>query len=144
MFSKSSEYAIRAAIYIAAEGNKDKKVGISEICDHIVAPQHFTAKILQILTRNHIISSQTGVNGGFFLDEKQPSIQLIEIVKAVEGDRLFSGCGLGLKECSETEPCPLHDQFKTIRSDLISMMQDNTIAGMAKKLKKGSGFLRAE
>ena len=28
MFSKSSEYAIRAAIYIAAKGNKDAKVGI--------------------------------------------------------------------------------------------------------------------
>jgi Rrf2 family iron-sulfur cluster assembly transcriptional regulator len=144
MFSKSSEYAIRAAIYIAAEGNKDKKVGISEICEHIVAPQHFTAKILQILTRNRIISSQTGVNGGFFLDEKQPSIQLIEIVKAVEGDHLFSGCGLGLKECSETEPCPLHHQFKTIRSGLVSMMEGSTIEGMARRLKKGNGFLRLE
>jgi Rrf2 family iron-sulfur cluster assembly transcriptional regulator len=144
MFSKSSEYAIRAAIYIAAEGKKDKKVGISEICEHILAPQHFTAKILQVLSRNRIISSQTGVNGGFFLDKQQGAIQLIEIVKAVEGDHLFSGCGLGLKECSETEPCPLHQQFKTIRSGLVSMMEKATIEGMAKKLKKGNGFLRTE
>jgi Rrf2 family iron-sulfur cluster assembly transcriptional regulator len=144
MFSKSSEYAIRAAIYIAAEGNKDKKVGISEICEHIAAPQHFTAKILQVLSRNHIISSQTGINGGFFLDKKQGAIQLIGIVKALEGDHLFSGCGLGLKECSEKEPCPLHNQFKTIRSALVKMMEEATIEGMARKLKKGNGFLRAE
>jgi len=142
MFSKSSEYAIRAAIYIAAEGNKDKKVGISEICDHIVAPQHFTAKILQILTRNNIISSQKGVNGGFFLGENQHDTRLINIIKAVDGDHLFTGCGLGLKECSETEPCPLHNKFKSLRSGIKNMMEEATIGDMAKKLKKGSGFLR--
>ncbi|QKJ32962.1 Rrf2 family transcriptional regulator [Mucilaginibacter mali] len=142
MFSKSSEYAIRAAIYIAAEGTRDKKIGIGEICDHIVAPRHFTAKILQVLTKNHIISSQAGVNGGFYLDNGQPAISLIEIVKAVDGDGLFKGCGLGLKECSETEPCPIHHQFKPIRNAIIKMMHDATIAGMAAELKKGGGFLR--
>jgi DNA-binding IscR family transcriptional regulator len=63
MFSKSSEYAIRAAIYISAESSDDKKVSISEICEHILAPQHFTAKIMQILTRHNIVSSRKGVNG---------------------------------------------------------------------------------
>lgn len=142
MFSKSSEYAIRAAIYIAAEGSENKKVGIADICDHIVAPQHFTAKILQILTRNNIISSQKGVNGGFYLDKIQNETALIEIVKAVDGNHLFTGCGLGLKECSETEPCPLHNKFKFLRSGIEEMMKEATIEGMAKKLKKGNGFLR--
>lgn len=142
MFSKSSEYAIRAAIYIAAEGTRDKMVGIGEICDHIVAPKHFTAKILQVLTKNQIICSKAGVNGGFYLDNGQPAISLIEIVKAVDGDGLFRGCGLGLKECSETEPCPIHHQFKPIRNSIIKMMEDATVAEMAAELKKGSGFLR--
>ncbi|MDO3626206.1 Rrf2 family transcriptional regulator [Mucilaginibacter sp. BT774] len=97
MFSKSSEYAIWAAIYIAAKGNKDAKVGIAEICDHIVAPQPFTAKILQILSRNNIISSQKGVNGGFFLDHDQYNTRLIDVVLTVDGDNLFTGCGLGSK-----------------------------------------------
>lgn len=142
MFSKSSEYAIRAAIYIAAEGNKDKKVGISEICDHIVAPKHFTAKILQILTRNNIISSQKGVNGGFFLGKNQNDRSLIEIVKAVDGDHLFTGCGLGRKDCSEAIPCPFHSKFKTIQSGIKKIMEDATLGNMAKSLKNGSGFLR--
>ncbi|NHA02578.1 Rrf2 family transcriptional regulator [Mucilaginibacter sp. HC2] len=142
MFSKSSEYAIRAAIYIAAEGTRDKMVGIGEICDHIVAPKHFTAKILQVLTKTRIISSKAGVNGGFYLDNTQPAISLIEIVKAVDGDGLFRGCGLGLKECSEKEPCPIHHQFKPIRNAIIKMMEKATIAEMATELKKGGGFLR--
>jgi Rrf2 family iron-sulfur cluster assembly transcriptional regulator len=142
MFSKSTEYAIRAAIYIAAEVNKDKKVGLSEICDHITAPRPFTAKILQILTRNNVISSKKGVNGGFYLNKAQHSAKLIEIVQAVDGNTLFTRCGLGLKECSETEPCPLHERFAAIRAQLKEMMEEATIDNMAKKLKEGNGFLR--
>ncbi len=144
MFSKSCEYAIRAAIYVSAESTVENKVGIEEICNHIEAPRHFTAKILQILTRNRIISSQKGVNGGFYLDKKQREKNLIEIVYATDGDLLFNGCGLGLKECSETEPCPLHDKFKSIRTNLKKMMEESTIESMSKKLKKGNGFLRTE
>jgi Rrf2 family transcriptional regulator, iron-sulfur cluster assembly transcription factor len=144
MFSKSCEYAIRAAIYISAEGSIEKKVGIADICAHIEAPRHFTAKILQILTRNKIVSSQKGVNGGFYLDKKQNGKPLMEIVFATDGKLVFSGCGLGLSECSETEPCPLHDKFKSIRSAMSKIMEESSIEDMAKKLIKGNGFLRAE
>lgn len=144
MFSKTCEYAIRAVIYISAESNSDNKIGIAEICTSIEAPAHFTAKILQTLTKDGLVSSQKGVNGGFFLDKQQAGNRLIDIVRAIDGDKLFSGCGLGLKYCSEVEPCPLHDKFKSIRSNLKKMMEETTIEDMAKKLKKGKGFLRLD
>lgn len=144
MFSRSCEYGIRAAIYISAEGSISKMVGIEDICAHIEAPKHFTAKILQILTRNEIVSSKKGVNGGFYLNKVQKSKPIIDIVYAIDGKLLFSGCGLGLKECSDTEPCPLHEKFQSIRSNIQKMMSESTIDSMAKKLKKGNGFLREE
>ena len=144
MFSKSCEYAIRAAIYIAAESSIENKIGITEICDHIEAPRHFTAKLLQILSRNKIVSSQKGINGGFYTNKKQIGTRLIDIVMAIDGNVLFTGCGLGLKDCSETEPCPLHDKFKGLRAGIKKMLEDSTIENMANKLKKGNGFLRLE
>jgi Rrf2 family iron-sulfur cluster assembly transcriptional regulator len=61
MFSKSTEYALRAVIYIAREGTKDSKLGIAEIAASIDSPRSFTAKILQLLTAdNKIISSVRG------------------------------------------------------------------------------------
>lgn len=143
MFSKSCEYAIRATIYIAAESSKEKKVGIGDICDHIEAPRHFTAKILQILTRNNIVSSQKGVNGGFYLTREQNTKPISEIVLATDGNLLFKSCGLGLSECSETEPCPLHEKFRAIREGISRMMEESSIESMGGKLKKGNGFLRA-
>src|SRR3569832_564976 len=121
MLSKSSENAIRAAKYISAESCLDKKIGILEICEHILAPQHFTAKIMQVLTRHHIVSSQKGVNGGYYLDEKQQEKKLIDIIRAYDGDQLFAVCILGLKNKTETEPSPQHHTYKAIRSGIKNM-----------------------
>ena len=72
MFSKATEYALRATIYIAQKSTEEKKLGLEEIARAIDSPQSFTAKILQSLTREKIVSSARGPNGGFFLSEIQP------------------------------------------------------------------------
>lgn len=141
MFSKACEYAIRAVVYIASETRDERKVGILEICDHIEAPQHFTAKILQTLSRKHIVNSQKGVNGGFFMDSSQMKKSLRDIVEAIDGTQVFIGCGLGLKQCSETTPCPIHNQFKDIRNRLTKMMESTTIDTLANRLRNGESVL---
>jgi len=144
MFSKTCEYAIRAVIYISFNGTKENKTGITEISTNIEAPVHFTAKILQILVHQDIVSSQKGVNGGFFMNSSQRQKALIEVVRAIDGDVLFSGCGLGLKTCSDDEPCPFHDKFKSIRMKLRKMMETTTIEEMSKTFKTGRKFIRTE
>ena len=144
MFSKTCEYGIRAVIYISATASPDDKIGIADISANIEAPVHFTAKILQTLGHNNLVSSQKGVNGGFYMDKQQKQTRLIDVVRAIDGDALFSGCGLGLKHCSEDEPCPLHDKFKAIRNNLKKMMEQTNIDEMAKMLNNGRRFLRTE
>lgn len=51
MFSKSTEYALRASIFIALKASSQRKVSIQEIAEGIGAPQAFTAKVLQQLTK---------------------------------------------------------------------------------------------
>lgn len=141
IFSKACEYGIRAVVYIASASSEMAKVGINEVCTHIHAPQHFTAKILQELSRKQVISSQKGLNGGFFLDVNQKAKPIKEIVEAIDGGNVFTGCGLGLRECSESKPCPLHDQFKAIRASLTDMMANTTIQELALKLQRGETVL---
>src|SRR5690606_30893723 len=101
-----------------------------------------TAKILQTLSRNRIISSQKGVHGGFYLEKYQTDMKLIDIVEAIDGKTLFTGCGLGLKQCSEAEPCPIHDKFKVIRNSLKKMLEQTTKEELGKKLKTGTSVLK--
>jgi len=141
MFSKTCEYGIKAVIHIAVESNKGQFAGITDIVKAIDAPQPFTAKILQNLSRQGIIQSQKGPNGGFYLDKKK-EVRLIDIVTAIDGDHIFNGCGLGLEICSETKPCPLHHHFKKVRDDLKRMLENTTIQKLASGLDKNLTFLK--
>lgn len=71
MFSKATEYALRATIFIAQKGVNERKIGIEEISKAIGSPTSFTAKILQVLRKNNkVLHSVSGPNGGFFITEK--------------------------------------------------------------------------
>ena len=143
MFSKTCEYGIRATIYIASESFQNRRVGLKMIAENINSPIAFTAKILQTLSRENIIHSAKGVGGGFEIPkDKIAKIKLAQIVMALDGNQVFVGCGLGLSQCSEEHPCPVHDKFKFIKQELVFMLENTTLEEMALGLKLGHTFLK--
>lgn len=128
---------MRAVFYVAQRSQEGHKVGIKEIAIHINSPEPFLAKILQRLSREGLIQSAKGPNGGFYFDIDSLNRPLADIVVAVEGNDVFTGCGLGLTYCSETNPCPLHEDFKKIRNQLSQMLRATTIGKFNMGLIKG-------
>lgn len=143
MFSKACEYAIKASIFIAISSYNNKKVSPKEISEEIDSPKAFTAKILQELAKNEIIKSTKGPYGGFEIDKnKISSIKLSQVVKAIDGDSIFKGCGLGLETCDEDHPCPVHDKFKIVRTELRDMLENTNLEQLALNIKSGGSFLK--
>lgn len=142
MFSKTCEYAIRAMLFIAQKSREGQKVGIREIAKNIASPEHFIAKILQDLCRRGLVQSSKGPNGGFYLEAKDYKCSIAEIVIAVDGDRIFTGCGLGLRECSAAKPCPIHHEFKKIREILAKTLSKARIDNFAQTLQNSEAFLK--
>lgn len=141
IFSKTCEYAIRAMIFISQKSNEGLKVGVKEVAKGIGSPEHFIAKILQDLSRKTLIRSFKGPNGGFFIDSDS-SVTLADVVRAIDGDKLFVNCGLGLGYCSEVHPCPIHSEFKKIRNDMSSMLTSSKITDYNELLKNKEAYLR--
>ena len=142
MFSKATEYALRATIYIAKKSTDDKKISIAEIAAAIDSPQSFTAKILQMLTKDNIVvSSVRGPNGGFYLTEKVKKLPVRSILQAMGEDEVLEKCVLGLKRCSEVTPCPMHFQYKTIKQQLIKLFTSKTIQELADEIKEGEVYI---
>lgn len=143
MFSKACEYAIRSVIFIAVSSMKAERVGFKEIAKEIDAPEAFTAKILQKLSKSGIIDSVKGVGGGFEIPiYRLEQIKLCEVVNVIDGDAIYKGCGLGLAECSEIHPCPVHEKFKLIREGLRKMLETTTLKELANGTKSGDTFLK--
>jgi Rrf2 family iron-sulfur cluster assembly transcriptional regulator len=143
MFSKSTGYALRATLYIAQKGTEDHKIGIDDISKAIGSPRSFTAKILQLLTKNNkIIHSTTGPHGGFYMTEKAKNLPVRAILQAMGEDGLLDRCILGLAECSEKRPCPMHSKYKIIKTQLIGLFETETINQLASDIQSGKVFMK--
>ena len=142
MFSKACEHGIKAVTYIATQSMEGNRVKIGAVSKHTGTPEAFTAKVLGLLAKCKILYSIKGPFGGFEMDSLQiRNTTLAEIVRSVDGDKVFTGCALGLKECNSMKPCPMHYNFVKIRTDLKIMLENTTVHDLAKGLITGESML---
>jgi Rrf2 family protein len=132
IFSRSCQYAIRAVIYLSREQN-GRSIHVREISDALKIPHHFLGKILQILTRDGIVSSAKGSNGGFRLGKPAGEIRLMEIVHSVDGPSSMDKCILGFPECVEDDPCPLHDGWRESKAIIMRMLSETRVDELAER-----------
>jgi Rrf2 family protein len=142
MLSLSCKYAIRAVVYIHSRAGEHIRMGIKEIASEIEANEHSTAKILQLLAREGIIHSAKGPTGGFYMLQDDKPVYLIDVVRVIDGDHFFYECGLGLKECSELKPCPIHNSYKKARENLFNEFCNLTVRELSGNLTLGLSFLK--
>ena len=142
MLSKTAEYALRSMVYVGMQAQQGKKIGIKEIAKELELPLHFTGKILQDLVRKGMMASLKGPNGGFYLNRPASEITIMEVVKVVDGTESFRRCGLGLKFCSDTHPCPLHNEFKVYRDGLADLYSRKTLQDLVQDIETGHAYIR--
>lgn len=142
MFSRATEYAIRALTFLARQP-PGKLTGAREISEAEQIPMPFLWKILQNLTRRKLVRSYKGLRGGYELARPAEEIRLDVILMATDGAVVTENCVLGLPECNEQNPCPLHNSWKAIRSKLTVMFEQTTLADLARATKRRKRRKRA-
>lgn len=141
MLSNSSKYAVKAVLYLAVYSNRNNKIMVKDISKSIDVPQAYLAKLLQELSRHDIISSTKGPKGGFYLSEKNRNGSLINIVHVIDGQKRIMSCLLGIEDCNEAKPCPLHNLVAPSRSTFLKGLENKTIGDLSKDISKENSFL---
>jgi len=133
LFSKSCEYAIRAAVLVASREAKEtrKYIPVRELSSELSISFHFLTKICQSLTEARVMQSFRGPSGGVGLARPAEHIRLIDIVAAIDGTDKLMGCVLGLPGCTESRPCPLHSQWGARRDQIRQMLEQTTLADLS-------------
>jgi Rrf2 family protein len=127
MLSKSCEYGLRAALHLASL-DEEGYVPISTISEELDISFPFLTKIFQKLNDAGLLTSQRGPKGGVTLTRDADEVTLYEIVVAIDGDDLFRECVLGLPNCGDAEPCPLHDEWTEERSRIETLFRNASLA----------------
>jgi Rrf2 family protein len=127
MLSKTGLHAVRAMVALAKlpEGTY---AGAARIAREIGAPQNYLGKLLKALAEEGLVESQKGLGGGFRLARDPGQISLLDVIEPIEHVSRWSGCILGRPECSERDPCAIHDRWKAVRDVYLRMLQRTTLA----------------
>ena len=126
IFSRACEYALRGLAEMARHPEQEYWT-IQELSTRTDTPAPFLAKTFQILVKNGILNSTKGRHGGFSLARPVDEIVLIDIVRIVDGTSLEEDCVLGFKECGDADPCPFHDQWRTIRQSIVRALSTESL-----------------
>ena len=136
LLSQRCEYAVRAALYLAA-ADRAGYVAVREISDALGIPRPFLAKTVQDLTGAGVFTSMRGPTGGLALARPADQITIKEVVLAVDGSDIFTECVLGLPGCGNRQPCPLHAQWAPARAQVHDMFAGATLADTAARTQAG-------
>lgn len=125
MFSQTVEYALRAAVYLAARPGVPATT--EDVAERTRVPAAYLAKILQALTRAGIVRSQRGVGGGVSLARPTDELTILEVVNAVDPIRRITTCPLGLPTHGR-RLCPLHKRLDDALSVVEAAFAGTTLA----------------
>lgn len=143
MFSKACEYGIRAVIFISKRSLNEERTSLKEISREIDSPEAFTAKILQTLVKTKVVRSVKGPSGGFEITLKDMKrLKLYDVIHSIDGDEYEKKCVLGLKKCSEDKPCPVHNNYKHIKKQIITMVNATNLYDLSNSVEEGKTCLR--
>ncbi len=146
IYSSSCEYAIRALTYLAQKP-EGKAVPIKEVAEREDLPPHFLAKIMQTLAKSGVLDSFKGPTGGFALARPAGEITLYDIVEALDDLSNYDHCAVGLAECSDDAPCPLHNMWTGVRTAVLDYFRRTTLTDLATAVlekKAGPGAVLKE
>jgi len=88
----------------------------------------YLRRLMTDLSKAGFIRSIQGREGGYIFNKDISEISLSAIIDAVEGMDKYMGCVLGFEECSEENPCVMHESWLPMRKKLLETFNNKTLA----------------
>ncbi|MEM9065177.1 MAG: Rrf2 family transcriptional regulator [Planctomycetota bacterium] len=127
MFSMTTEYALRAAVYLSEQQGEVRTSQFVAEATH--TPVRYASRVLQLLVEAGVATSQRGPSGGFALARPPSQISVLEVVQAVEPIQRIFTCPLNLPEHAH-ELCPLHKLMDEVASDAEDKLRARSLADL--------------
>jgi FeS assembly SUF system regulator len=81
-------------------------------------PVPVVSKVLKLLAREHLLSSQRGVHGGYSLARPAERISVTAVINALEGPVAITECARGPSFCSHEGTCAVRDPIHVL-NDIV-------------------------
>lgn len=137
MLSKKCKYAIHALVHLAKK-YQEGPVHIQEIAEKEKIPKKFLEAILLELRKAKILQSKKGKGGGYYLQKRPEDVNLIEIIRLMDGAIAMLPCVSlnyyeSCEECSDEQMCSIRTAFIGVRDETLRILAESTLKEMVNK-----------
>jgi Rrf2 family protein len=108
----------------------EKKYSAKYMVEKLKISDKYLRRILTTLSKEGIIRSIQGREGGYTFQKKIKEIFLSDIIDATEGMEKYLGCVLGFSECSDINPCTFHTKWVAARAVIIDNFNHTSLADL--------------
>lgn len=135
--STKGEYGIRAMLYIAMQSGRGP-VTSHEIAQRQGIPEPYLRQILALLSKDRLIASNRGPQGGHMLGRPATEISLRDILVTLEGQTTPIDQILALPCTIEigTEHCVIRECFLEIKSAVENLLAAMTLDQMVSRQRE--------
>ncbi len=128
LFDRHTILLIKSVLFLAKHKNDKKYYKVKEIAERLGVSKSYMARIIQGLVHNKILLSSTGPTGGFYLPAENMKLTLHDVIRHTMYEEELERCVMEWPECSEEEPCPLHQSWKKFKESAIDVLKKYTVA----------------
>jgi Rrf2 family protein len=129
--NKTTEYAIRVLLHLVQ--HDESPCSTNTLHKHLDIPYKYLGRLMKNLTDAGFLNSTRGKAGGYRLVKGMDKISLRQVIEALEGVDDFQHCILGLPECSDSDPCVMHERWGKERQRIEKMFTNVSLKELATK-----------
>jgi Rrf2 family protein len=135
--STRGEYGIRAMLYIASHGD-ERPVTSHEIATHQAIPEPYLRQILALLSKDRLIQSNRGPQGGHLLARPADQISLKDVLLTLEGQTTSIDQILALPCAIDigTEHCVIREVFLEVKEAVEAILARTTLADLVRRQRE--------
>ena len=140
LFRRAGQVAMGASLLLALRDPAPRRV--RDLADELGVATTYLAKILQGLVHAGLMRGVRGPRGGIRLAVPAEEICQWDVLVAVQPMNQFARCILGWERCSDGEPCPLHESWAPIRTEVEAMLRSKTLRELVTEAQRKGLSLR--
>lgn len=126
--SRLADYATRVLFLLATHA--DKRYSASQAAGEVHISTPTVSKVLKLLNEAKLVNSERGVNGGYQLARPPESIEVAEIIAAIDGQVAITECNRGENSCEHQHACELRNHWQGINKIILNVLKNLTLADM--------------
>ena len=133
--TKKSDYGLIALRHLAVDPTK-RTATAKEIAETYHIPLPLLAKVLQKLTKDGFLRSESGAAGGYRLSRPPQAISALEVIRAIDGPVFLASCFHEDSSCDQLSTCTVKEPLRKVHEGILALLSNISILDLATDLSQ--------